>query len=338
MAALLPWRRAFELLSRNRGNVFTRGFAINRRKINKTLNVIFVEDVEGAGFKGELINLKRGHARQLIHERKAVYASEFNRERYIVEITQEELKRREERRTVALLQKQLSKIKVEYVFKPIVAKSGETLSRFKKGISLFDIQKYLNKQYNMDVPISYLKLPAALEKESTEAAEEVEKPNRAQEVEKEVEQPKGQEEETLSEKEVTSSGESAMSNFLDSVKDTRASVEETSQHSAMSNFLDSIQETSASVEEKSDRKVSSEAVSSRGNDNDDEAVVYDPQIRDGKIYGFGEFEITIKVAEFELPIRLSVKKRESEIEELEDPSAEAESSRKEEKLSTPIKF
>eukprot|EP00466_Bigelowiella_natans_P009193 jgi/Bigna1/88771/estExt_fgenesh1_pg.C_380011 len=140
---------------------FKRFFAISLKKVDKTLDVILLEEQKGFGFKGELVNLKRGHARQLISHQQAVYASEFNRNRFMVEISKEELKAREERAFLDSLKRRFSKliVKIDRGADPLDEK------RHKRGVSLSDIQRHIESKFNMDIPIDYLFLPG---KEPTE--------------------------------------------------------------------------------------------------------------------------------------------------------------------------
>eukprot|EP00467_Chlorarachnion_reptans_P009522 CAMPEP_0114524796 /NCGR_PEP_ID=MMETSP0109-20121206/22058_1 /TAXON_ID=29199 /ORGANISM="Chlorarachnion reptans, Strain CCCM449" /LENGTH=251 /DNA_ID=CAMNT_0001706287 /DNA_START=1 /DNA_END=756 /DNA_ORIENTATION=+ len=145
----------FGFLSRRILAPCARGFAINRNLIDKTLDVILLDEVKGFGFKGELVNLKRGHARQLIHEQIAVYPSELNQKRFLKEISKEELKAREEKATLKLLRKRFSKLEVKLV------RGADKIdpTRHNRGVSLWNIQQYLEKYFNMDVPLDYLFLP-----------------------------------------------------------------------------------------------------------------------------------------------------------------------------------
>jgi hypothetical protein len=90
--------------------------------------------------------------RQLVDSQQAVYSSAFNRERFMVEVPPEELKRREEAHILEKLQKRFEKIEVKIVRKEA------TKGVHKRGVSEIDVQRYLDKHYNMEVPLEYIQL------------------------------------------------------------------------------------------------------------------------------------------------------------------------------------
>lgn len=117
--------------------------------------MILIQELAGIGFKGELVKLKRGHGRILIDQQDAVYASDFNKQRFMVEVPEEEVKRREEKRVSESLQKRFSKTRVELVRTEDLATPGTHT----KGVSVRDVQAYLDRHHNMDVPSEYIQIP-----------------------------------------------------------------------------------------------------------------------------------------------------------------------------------
>jgi len=232
-----------------------RGFAISRKRIDKTINVVLLEEQIGFGFKGELVNLKRGHARQLIDEQKAVYASDFNKDRFIVEISEEEKKRREDSKTLQVLRKRFSRLRID-LFRPMPKGSRARRKAFpdepKKhtGVTLKHIVAYLDKRYNMDVSEEFLMFPA----------------NEGEELDIE--------------------GYTILENTPKKQSDGIENKGE---------------------EKRKEGVIEPKSASTDAQEEAEAEELSNPLIQDGILYGFGNFEMKIKVAGYLVPLKLSVK-------------------------------
>eukprot|EP00276_Gloeochaete_wittrockiana_P006161 CAMPEP_0184654746 /NCGR_PEP_ID=MMETSP0308-20130426/12399_1 /TAXON_ID=38269 /ORGANISM="Gloeochaete witrockiana, Strain SAG 46.84" /LENGTH=160 /DNA_ID=CAMNT_0027090867 /DNA_START=133 /DNA_END=615 /DNA_ORIENTATION=- len=132
---------------------------MNRSMSTRRLPIILKQDFERLGFRGEEIQVKPGYARNyLIPQRIAVYATQENKERYlIVRESVEAVEGAESKRKDLKLRSVMSKTVIEFKRQLNDAKTG-----MKSPVEAEHIALAVRKKFGHDAKAADVDLPSAI--------------------------------------------------------------------------------------------------------------------------------------------------------------------------------